>query len=371
MTEPSGPIHILLVVDDDVLDRLGSVIRHLCVGMTDEPVRITVLSRSTRHIEDAVGPSRVITIPRTYWSWRRPSALDVLNEFDLEEPQIVHCLSAELAEWARPWCMEWDSSLVVQLTDLHDIQQWIEQTPFARGGKEGPPPTVIVHTAMLERILLQSCPQMHDWTRVVPLGIPAEPEPCCLAQPERIPAVLITSPLTRDCGLDRVFRSMQTIVRSGRQVHLFVLSSGPAERQFRQQATELGLTAHVTFAGELRDWAAVTEAMHGADFYIMPGPRCRFTIARLAAIAGGLAVLAPVGTIEDYLIDGTTACLFDPLRPEELTQKWAALLDDRSAARELAQRALDYVRAHHQASAMVTAMSSLYRQLVSGAAVTT
>ena len=43
------------------------------------------------------------------------------------------------------------------------------------------------------------------------------------------------------------------------------------------------------------------------------------------------------------------------------------LLDDREAARQLAETALDYARAHHQASTMATSMAWVYRQMVAGA----
>ena len=61
----------------------------------------------------------------------------------------------------------------------------------------------------------------------------------------------------------------------------------------------------------------------------------------MAAMAGGLAILALQGTLQDYLIDGLTARLLDPLKAGELSEKWGQMLQDRSAARPLAQLALD------------------------------
>jgi hypothetical protein len=80
-------------------------------------------------------------------------------------------------------------------------------------------------------------------------------------------------------------------------------------------------------------------------------------------MATGLAVLAPEGRAEPYLIAGETASLFSPGSASDLAERWSALVGDRSAARDLAQRALDYMRAHHQASAMVAATAGVYREL--------
>src|SRR5438094_4182986 len=96
---PAGPIEVLMVVDDDVIDRFGCVLRHLCVGMLDEPVRMTVLTRSARNIDDSVGPARVVRLPRTIWPWRRVRGEEVLEQLDLDPPHVVHGFSPALGDW--------------------------------------------------------------------------------------------------------------------------------------------------------------------------------------------------------------------------------------------------------------------------------
>lgn len=354
---PVETIEVLLVVDDDVLSRLESVIRHLCVGLLDEPVRLTILSSATSRAPESIGQSRVVTLPRTIWPWKRWSAAQLVKQFSIEPPQIVHCFSSALVDLVREWCVEWNSALVVHFTDLVDVQN-------ITGAALLPDTYAIATTPSIERALIAARSELRDQTRVVPVGLPAKKGPSCLETPDRIPAVLVTVPLTRDCGLDLVLRSLQHIVRSGQEVQLFILSNGPAERYFRRMVEQLGLLSFVTFAAQVRDWNAMEDAMLGADFYILPAPRRRFTASRLTAMACGLAILAPRGTTEDYLIDGVTASLFDPDQPQELTERWLALLEDREAARQLAYSALDYVRTYHQASTMATATAWYYREIV-------
>lgn len=356
MDNTPASIQVLAVADTDVLERLGSVLRHLCVGMMDEPVRMHVLSRTGRDLAgDWVGPSRIVRLPRTFWRWRVPGGDEVLDAGDLEPPDVVHCFSPELAAWAHNWAMEWDSSLIVHLSDALDVRQFCDMRLAGRI-------LAIATTPRLEQTVLDRCPDLRDSVRLVPHGLPAQTEPACLARPERIPAVLVTVPLTRDCGMENVFHSLHALVRAGQELQLFVLSSGPAEPMLRRLVEELGLRSNVTFAGPMREWSTLQDAMRSADFFILPTRRHRFTIHTLAAMASGLAVIAPAGTVEDYLINGTTACLFDAAHPSDLTRQWGALLEDRSRARELAHGALDHVRAHHQASTMVTSMAWLYRE---------
>jgi glycosyltransferase involved in cell wall biosynthesis len=212
-------------------------------------------------------------------------------------------------------------------------------------------------------VLLELRPDLRDLTQIVPVGITAQAQPSCLSQPDRVPACVVTAPLVRDSGVDRLLRSLQTIVRSGQEVQLFLLSSGPAERTLRRLVETLGILHYVTFAVDMRAETMVEDAMRGADLYIMPGVRRRFTATRLTALACGLAIIAPRGTSEDYLIDGTTAMLFDPDQPDQLTEAWLHLLDDRTAARRLAETALDYARAHHQATKMATSTAGLYQEI--------
>ena len=352
------PISALLVVDDYIFDQLGTTARQLCVGMMDEVIRVTVLARSLRQVEEAVGPSRLCYLPKRCWPWRwqrlsPDQALELIGE---EKPDVVHCLSANLIGLVREWIEAWGCPMVVQLTDLPDVRRFLKQ-------KLPPEAMAVASTPSIQQFLIRKRPDLASRVRVVPLGITADPEPACFDEPDRIPSVLVTAPLTHDCGLHLVLKAMETVIANGQEMHLFVLSSGRGEYLFRKLVRQLGLRACVTFAGELHEWTAIRAAMREADFYILPGERRRFTISTLTAMATGLAILAPTGTIGDYLIDGVTASLFDPQRPRQISERLSALLADKAAARQLAQGALDYIRAHHQASVMVSSIAGIYREL--------
>jgi glycosyltransferase involved in cell wall biosynthesis len=178
-----------------------------------------------------------------------------------------------------------------------------------------------------------------------------------------VPTAVVTAPITRDCGLEVVLKALRLVARERLDVQLFVLSDGKAESYYRRQVQELDLRSRVTFTGPMRDWSTLYKAMTAADIYIDAGGSGRFTISALAALAGGLILLAPRNTMEDYLVDGQTAALYEPRRYKHLAEKWSALLTDRPAARKLAESALTYARENLQASAMVSRTAALYRQL--------
>ncbi len=353
-----SPINTLMVVDDDVFRRLGNTVRQLCVGMMDEVIRVTTLARSTRQVEENAGPSRLCYLAKRCWplGWQRLEPGQALELIGGDKPDVIHCLSPALVPVVLGWANEWDCRIVIHLTDLQDVRRFLRL-------RVPPGVIAIATTPSIQQTLIRKRPNLADSVRVVPLGIPAEAEPACFDSPERVPAGLVTTPLTHDCGLHLVLKAMEAVIAGGQEMHLFVISSGPAEYVFRRVVRQLDLRSCVTFAGDLHDWAAVRAAMRDADFYILPAERRRFTISTLMAMATGLAILAPTGTIGDYLIDGVTASLFDPQRPRQIAERLAALLADRAAARQLGQGALDYIRAHHQASAMVSSIAGIYRKL--------
>ncbi len=355
--QPPAPLQVLLLVDDDTFSRLGGIVRNLCVGMMDEPVRLTVLCRETRCVPlDSLGPARTVHVPPRRFPWPRTDPDDLLALIGGERPDVVHCLSGLQALWFARYLVEWECPLVVHLTDLLDVRHF-RRLPVSERV------VAVAATTRIESALLEADRAIAPRIRQIPLGIPARQEPVCLIRPERVPAVVVTAPLTKICGLEVVLPALRSVIQGGQETQLFLLGTGPCENRVRRLVQKLDLRAYVTFAGPFPDWNTFSEAMRGGDIYLKPPGGRRFTISALTAMAAGMAILAPTDTPEDYLVDGTTATLFDPRQPKRLADKWTALLEDREMTRQLAHGALDYVRTYHQASRMVSSLAEVYREL--------
>jgi glycosyltransferase involved in cell wall biosynthesis len=353
-----GPVPALLVVDDSVLRRVGTFVRHICVGMIDEAVQVTVLSRSVPSAAgEAIGPSSVVTQPRRWLPWASRLAPDeMLEVIGGNRPQVVHCLSTELAHWTLDYAVAWNTVLIVHLTDMKDVR--------AFGGLgDYPHLSALTNTAMIERALLEAHPEMQGRVTTVPLGIPSEDDVACYDDVDQVPAVIMTTPLEHGSGLELALRALQIVKEAGEEMHLFILSDGNAEAAFRRQLDRLKLRSMVTFAGSMHDSESLRIAMAASDLYLIPIAPERFNAYPLMAMATGLAILAPQDTMEDYLVDGQTARLFDA-RVSDLAAKWIGLLQDHEQARQLARGAQEYVHTYHKASFMVCAIAVLYRQAV-------
>jgi hypothetical protein len=350
-------LETLLVIDDDVMDRMGGMIRHLCVGLIDEAALVTVLSRSGRDESNVqVAPAQLAHVRHSRWPWQHAQPDKVLQAIGGRKPALIHCMSTQLAAWAGPLCGAWGSAMVVQLSDLHDAVRFARLRPEC-------PVTGVAMTAGIQRALTENIPRWQPHIRLIPAGLPAEAEVSALSVPNRIPSAVTTMSLSKRSNLLVVLKALRTLIQAGHDVQLFLLSSGWAESRYRRHVQQLGLHRHVTFAGRLRDWTALRRAMVAADFYIATGVTERFDISGLSALASGLVILAPHHALEDYLIDEETAVRFDPASPHQLAQKWMELLQDPERARTLAQNALNYARTHHQANTMVTQLAALYREM--------
>jgi glycosyltransferase involved in cell wall biosynthesis len=354
-TQPEKPADVLLVVDDDTYGRMNVVVRHLCVGIMDEPIRMRVLAWNRDPVGDhRIGPIEVFYPPRSGWTRRDPTTVAMTEALGDSAPEVVHCLSAESGCRMVTHVNAWRAHLIVHLTDDHDVEAFA-----SLAGRAGV--TAVLTTGALERLFHQRYPDARGVSRTVPLGLPASTSPACLSRPERVPAFVVTRSLTRGCGLDLLLTAWKDVVHLGQETQLFILGHGPAERYFRRIMEKYNLRSHVTFAGDMGSWANLSEAMRGADFFVVPSPPERFTMGILYAMAWGLTVIAPTGLTEDYVIEGQTARLFNPRSAEDLREKMLALLNDHPLARRLAHGGQDYVRSHHQASAMVREMAAVYR----------
>jgi glycosyltransferase involved in cell wall biosynthesis len=129
-------------------------------------------------------------------------------------------------------------------------------------------------------------------------------------------------------GLDAVIRCMATD-RDLADLSLTVIGTGPVLPHLRHLAQELGIAARVHFSG-LIDHEAVPK--HVAQFDIALQPKVTPYASPLKIfdyMAAGCAIVAPdQPNIREILLDGETAVLFDPAKPESLRDAIRRLTGD-------------------------------------------
>ncbi len=346
--------HICLVADDDCLERFGSAVRQLCVGLIDEAIRTTVVGPQSTDLGSLqFGPVRIEQYRPLSW-WRRKRVLaDLVARLASNPPTVIHAQSGGTVDLAVHLAEALDVPLAVTLTGTQELTE--ESEPLLRSAALIIAVSEPIRTQAIQRLRRSG----EDIVRI-PWGVRAEREPTCFIDEEKIPTIVAIGSLTEGCGLEHVIDAMDRLVRSGQQAVLFILGGGPLESRLFQQVNRLGLSERVTFVGPFQTWSSVLE---GADIYLVPAAQGLLTIHPIAAMASGLVLAAAESGDHDCLHDGKTARVYDPPSPEMLAAVLAEIMSDRDESRRLAAMAQHYATENHRISTMVADTIQAYRRL--------
>ncbi|MDH3645293.1 MAG: glycosyltransferase family 4 protein [Gammaproteobacteria bacterium] len=139
-------------------------------------------------------------------------------------------------------------------------------------------------------------------------------------------------------GLDEVIRALPSLGRS--DVHLLIVGDGPGRAPLESLATELGLSSRVHFTGlverhEIADYVACFDIALQPSVTPYASPLKIFEYMVL-----GKAIVAPqTPNIQEILVDGESARLFDPAVTGSLRDAIKDLCDDPALRQRLADGA--------------------------------
>ncbi|MHC4271305.1 MAG: glycosyltransferase, partial [Planctomycetota bacterium] len=123
--------------------------------------------------------------------------------------------------------------------------------------------------------------------------------------------------------------------------------------------SELGISEAVTIIPQMQDWNPILSA---ADIFIRSWPQKVFSSLLLEAMSTGTVVAACTGGVDDLIIDGQTAVVFDQEDEISIMNTLRELLNRPEDAHKLAAGAQEYVKQHHKVSDMVESIIRIYQQ---------
>ncbi len=348
------PVHVAMVLDERFVDDAGAVLSRLCVGMVDEAIQVTVVTPVALPDELLIGAVRVLTYRARRWPFRSHSVRALFGQVAPRRPTVIHALSGRAVKIGRALAAQFGVPLITQVNG-HD-----EIGPAVRS-RLVPPAAIVCASEPLREAIRRRRHRTDDQRlRLVRPGVHPQAAPTCFVDPAKMATVVTRVALTERCRVADVMQAAARLKERGVELMLFVLGTGPAEPALRELTKTLGLRREAIFAGQMHD---ASSAIEGGDILVVPRAEKTFSVATLEALAAGLAVVGARGGAGDFLIDGQTGLLYEEGNVEQLIQQLAHLLEDRSFAKDLAARALAYVKQNHQTSAMVRSLSELYRQL--------
>jgi len=183
--------------------------------------------------------------------------------------------------------------------------------------------------------------------------------------------ILAVARLEREKGLGHLLDALALVHRDGLPVPTVIAGSGSLEGHLRRRVRELGLTAGVTFLGELghRD---MPELFRAADIFVLPSVPTRHWAEQwgqslLEAMASGCACVGSAsGSIGETL--GDAGVLVPPADPVALAAAIRTLAVDAARRRALGRAARSRVEARFSHRQLADALTDCYRRLVPGQA---
>lgn len=155
--------------------------------------------------------------------------------------------------------------------------------------------------------------------------------------PVDVPLVLFVGSQFRLKGLEFAIRALAEMKTEA----VLLVVGGDNATPFKRLAEQLGVSERVIFAGARSDLPRIYPA---ADAFVLPTLYETFALVCLEAMACGLPVLAaPVGGIEDYVIDGENG-LHIQRDAQEIAFKLDRVLNDSSLHERLRERGLATAR---------------------------
>ena len=342
----------VLIISEQMVYEYSIFLEHLLVGLAGESIPVALVCHPDSDVDFLVSPGvEVIRYPALRLPLMKRQNRKILAEQLAKfRPTVLHCLCQSEASLTRKLAKQLDLSYVLTVNSLQE--RW-GQFPISlkRCAK------IIVPTKTIADNFAKFYPRFVNRVEQINVGTFVADSTACFRDPSRL-ASMVTSHLLDDAGVfENLFGAVRHLAIDGYEFMLVVIGGGRAEKELRKLLTAQGLSQIITIVPRLKSWRSVFAA---GDIFIQPGPTSMFNPLLLEAMAVGAAVASCKGGVDDLIIDGQTAVVFDPADELSIYASLQRLLDSRQFARQIASRAQQHLKQNHTVTKMVSAILQAY-----------
>jgi len=352
--ESALPIpHVLHVADAGVVARFGRMFRQLGLALSDEDVRVSLLTDDAEAAAELDGTpvaDRFFRPLRGWGVWRLHSYLR--RQFD-PPPEIVHLWGTTALGYLSDWTLECNATLVIHVTSLGDVEQLKRRG--VRGNEQ-----LLAACDEYGELLRERWPTLADSVRVL--------KPALLL-PEKVPGLAVraktlgllwSGSLDKQCGLEVLIEAVAQLRAKKRDLHLGLIGRGPATRAIWREIRRKGVQGCCSIVAEPNLW---DQATAGADMVVVPTCQYELSLAPLLAMALGKVVVTSRDQVADWFIEDETSLQFTPGSAAELADHVARTARAHPNVLAVARGASEYVRRHHAITVLAAELAALYHTL--------
>ena len=177
-----------------------------------------------------------------------------------------------------------------------------------------------------------------------------------------VPIVGVVGRLESRMGHAEMFEAWPSIAAEFPAARLVLIGDGPLRSRLETRARELGLAAHVIFAGNRPDIARALEAI---DVVALPSLSEGLALTAIEASAMGRPVVATaVDGIPEVIREARTGRLVPPADPAALSRAIRGLLRDPLGAQRMGRAGRDFVLDRFSLDRQVSSTARVYRDVV-------
>lgn len=351
-----GPVRLALITAPGTMAHIGRTVRHMAIGLLDEPMSLTVVAPESQDVGDLPSPPmEVLTYPVPRFGRHGRRAIEtVAAGLVRRNVELLHCLDGR------------GHGLTRRLSDLGGWPYFVSVQALRECHRLRPLGEhccgVVAASLALREALLSERVAGADRVHLVRPGVRVATATNSFAERSGCTAIVAAGRLDDFDAFSRVLDSFAAIRAADYDCILFILGNGSAEMRLRRRVKDLKLTHDVTFVEQM-DQQDLPGIFRAADVMVYPAASGSLEIEILEAMAAGVAILVGVPVVGDFVIDPETAISYDGSRADDLTARLRVLLDDPDVAIQLASRAQQHVRTHHSPASMVAALADLYRRI--------
>ncbi|MBN1804354.1 MAG: glycosyltransferase family 4 protein [Sedimentisphaerales bacterium] len=347
-------LRLALIASEHTMSEYSMFLENLLVGLADESIPVALVCPPGNDVNSMfTGTAEIIQYPVFDVPLTEPLNRRLLIERLVKfRPTVLHCLCESMALLTRRLTRRLDLPYVLMVNTLATHLTRFSVSP-KRCAK------IIVPTKSVADDFAQAYPRISDRVEQINIGTFVLEDNGCFSDSSHFATIMMTQPLDDVDGIEKLFAAIRHLMLDEYEFMMIVTGNGRGEVQLRQLLAALGLLQIVTIVPRLKPWRSLLAA---GDIFVQPQPDYTFNPLLLEAMSVGSVVATCKGGVDDLIIDGRTAVLFDPDDELSIVSTLQRLLNKRDFARSIAKTAQQYLKDNHSVSKMISATFEAYTQ---------
>jgi len=345
-----------LIVSEDTLLEYSIFLEHLLVGLTDESIPAALVCPVGCEVDSIVPPSvEVVSLPTftmpLMGGKSREIVIERLKDFKAD---VLHCFSESKAALTRLLAQQLAVPYVLTVNSLH--KRWGRIfVPLKDCFK------VIVPAESIATSVTRIYPRLAERVTQINIGTFVGETSGCFSEPGLLASMVTDYSSGNEEAFENLLGAARHLLIDGYEFMLVIMGGVRGEKGLRRLIAAMDLSQIVVCVPRLKPWRSVLAA---GDIFIRPWPSDAFDPLLLEAMSVGAAVAGCKGGVDDLIIEGKTAVVFDPNDELSIYNSLKGLFDRQESARQLAAGAQKYLRDNHTVNKMVADIVQVYREAV-------